>query len=443
MSATVPPAAPTKLKARKVRRINKLPAVIGGSTVLLVCGVAVYTMVTAGASMGAADAIIKPQSPASSSEVIARAPPTTDIPADLPKPPVAPAVPYAPPQQVAAAPPPDPKPLDPDMTPMAIEARKRAWQTYYDRLAQRDEDQRKGLMDALGKNAAVEEAAPSSQAGQDGTGAGGAMPQQPGPMPQFAGAGGDGSQVGSNIAQHRRKFAFGDGEGFRQGGGVGPDGNYSPYMVTTPISRYELKATDIITGRMVSGLNSDGPGIIKAVVAQNVLDHSTGMHILIPQGSTLVGTYDNAIAYGQRRVVVAWQRVIYPPPCSESLTLGNMPGSDASGFAGFQDKTDNHYFQIFTNAILLSLFSAGTQLSQPQAQNTENINPGQTVASAMGQQLGQLGQEFARRGLDIPPTNVIRNGYPFTIMLTKDIAFARPWKACTAPGQSKMEIVSQ
>jgi type IV secretion system protein TrbI len=201
-----------------------------------------------------------------------------------------------------------------------------------------------------------------------------------------------------------------------------------------------LKATDIITARMESGLITDSPGIIRARVARNVYDHATGTHILIPQGSTLVGTYDNAVAYGQSTVVTAWQRVIYPSPCDENLTLGTMPGGDSEGYAGFRDRTDNHYFQIFANAILLSLFSAGTQLSQPQAQNNENIGVGQTVASAMGQQLGQLGQEFARRGLDIPPTNRIRNGYPFSIMLTRDIAFARPWQPSSVPGQSRMAV---
>ena len=434
--------------------MNKAPAVIGSMAVFTVLGVALYTMSSSASYQNAANATIKPQQPASSLDTISRAPPTVDIPAWVPKQQAVPAstgTPAMAAAPAAAAPPAKPKPVDPDMTPMAIEARKKAWQLHYAQLAERDERQRAGMLDALKASAAVEEA---NGGGQQQAQQNGQYPQQPGPQPQpgvmppemmaglGGGMGGGGTGVADNIQQHQRRFAFGQSEGISQDG-IGPGGNYLPHTVTTPISKYELKATDIITGRMVSGLTTDSPGVIKAVVAQNVLDHATGMHILIPQGSTLVGTYDNAVAYGQSRVVVAWQRVIYPAPCSESLNLGNMPGSDSEGYGGFKDKTNNHYFQVFTNAILLSLFSAGTQLSQPQAQNTENINPGQTVASAMGQQLGQLGQEFARRGLDIPPTNEIRNGYPFTIMLTKDIAFARPWKACSRPGQSKMELISQ
>lgn len=257
------------------------------------------------------------------------------------------------------------------------------------------------------------------------------MPQNADGMPSMGDMGGYGGA--RNPAQHRRDFFLEQD---------GDESDYSRHTVTAPISEYELKAgATTIFGRMVSGLNSDSAGIIRAVVTQNVYDYATGMHILIPQGSTLVGTYDNAVAYGQRRIAVAWTRIIYPRPGAESLRLGRQPGMDAEGYSGFQDQTDNHYGQVFTNAILLSLFSAGTQLSQPQATQGENIGPGQIVASSLGQQFGQLGQEFARRGLDIPPTNIVRNGYEFAVILTKDIAFLRPWQPSTVPGQSKMVLV--
>jgi type IV secretion system protein TrbI len=420
----LPPAAPTSLRPqRRQRRMNKTPAIIGASAVLIVTGVAIYTMTSSAAYQGGANALIKPQVPGNAQEVIARAPPTDSILANLPKPPQPPQPTYFAPAPAQAAPAPA-KPLDPDMTPMAIAARKKAWEDYYNQRADMAKRQRDGMLTALKEKSAVD-------TGGGAQAAGGAPGQPPGGPDSGSG----GPRVASNVQEHQRQFVS-------DKGGVGPDGNYLPHGITTPLSRYELKATDIITARMVSGLITDSPGIIKAIVAQDVLDHATGTHILIPQGSTLVGVYDNAVAYGQSTVVTAWQRVIYPPPCDESLTLGAMPGADSEGFAGFRDQTDNHYGQIFTNAILLSLFSAGVQLSQPQATQGENIDAGQTVASAMGQQLGQLGQEFARRGLDIPPTNKIRNGYPFTIMLSKDIAFARPWKKCSAPGQSKMEILS-
>ncbi|WP_375611083.1 TrbI/VirB10 family protein [Bartonella sp. AP18SXNS] len=59
---------------------------------------------------------------------------------------------------------------------------------------------------------------------------------------------------------------------------------------------------------------------------------------------------------------MAWSRVIYPD--GSSLSLGNMPGTDQSGYAGFKDKVNNHYLKIFGNAFLLSVISGASQLSQ-------------------------------------------------------------------------------
>jgi type IV secretion system protein VirB10 len=165
----------------------------------------------------------------------------------------------------------------------------------------------------------------------------------------------------------------------------------------------------------------------KSIVTNNVLFHATGNHILIPQGSVLAGIYDTNVAYGQHRVVVAWQRIIFPPPCDQSLDLGSMPGADQIGEAGFKDLTDNHLSQIFGNALLVAVFGAGIQLSQPPQSSFSTYSPMQTAAGGIGQQLGQLGEQFASKGLSIPPTEEIRQGFPFSIMITKDLAFDHPW----------------
>lgn len=212
-------------------------------------------------------------------------------------------------------------------------------------------------------------------------------------------------------------------------------------MLTDPISPYELKATDQITAKLITQLNSDSPGIMKAIVTKNVLDHATGNHILIPQGATLQGAYDTNVAYGQTRVVTAWTRVIYPPPCDQSLDLGAMAGADQTGQAGFEDLTDNHLFKVFSSAVLVSVFSAAAQLSQPAGNAFQSYSPGQTAAGAVGQQTSQLGAEFARRGLSIAPTEQVRAGYNFGIFLTKDIAFAKPWVARECGGNS-IELAS-
>ncbi len=78
-----------------------------------------------------------------------------------------------------------------------------------------------------------------------------------------------------------------------------------------------------------------------AQVAQNVYDTPTGKHLLIPQGLRLVGPYSSDIAYGQARVLVAWQRIGFLE--SKAIDIGAMPGADGVGHAGFTDQVNHHY----------------------------------------------------------------------------------------------------
>jgi type IV secretory pathway VirB10-like protein len=105
-----------------------------------------------------------------------------------------------------------------------------------------------------------------------------------------------------------------------------------------------------------------------------------------------------------------------------------MPGADVGGYAGFHDKVDNHYWRMFGNALLMSVFSAGVQISQGGQDAGGSLNAQQSIAAGLGQQLGELGQELARRNSRIQPTLEIRPGYRFTVMVTKDILLPRSWK---------------
>lgn len=200
------------------------------------------------------------------------------------------------------------------------------------------------------------------------------------------------------------------------------DSDYSSSRKTAALSPYELKAGGLIPAVMISGVNSDLPGEAIAQVRENVYDSKTGRHLLIPQGARLVGLYDAHVAYGQQRVLMAWNRVIFPD--GSSFNLKGMPGADMSGYAGFTDQVDNHYTKIFGSSVLLSLISAGVQLSQPNTGGSNNNNqPGvsQTLGAALGQQIGQTAMNVTQKNLSIQPTLEIRPGYRFNIMVTADM----------------------
>ena len=201
------------------------------------------------------------------------------------------------------------------------------------------------------------------------------------------------------------------------------------YLATgreAPISPDVLRAGSVIPAVMETGIDSDLPGQILARVASNVYSTPDGSQVLVPQGAELIGTYDDQVSNGQSRVLVVWNRIIYPD--GSSLDIDSMPGASPSGYAGFHDQVNNHYFRIFGDALLMSVFSAGVQLSQPQASPNSTYSSQQVVAGSLGQQLGQTGQNLINRDISIAPTLKIRQGYKFDVMITRDLVI-KPWQS--------------
>lgn len=94
-------------------------------------------------------------------------------------------------------------------------------------------------------------------------------------------------------------------------------------------------AGSVIPANLVSGLNSDLPGFVIAQVSERVYDTATGGHLLVPQGTRIVGKYDNMVAFGQQRALVVWQRLILLD--GSSMVFDNVPATDTSGYAGLAD----------------------------------------------------------------------------------------------------------
>jgi type IV secretion system protein VirB10 len=136
--------------------------------------------------------------------------------------------------------------------------------------------------------------------------------------------------------------------------------------------------------------------------------------------------YDSRVIYGQSRVLIAWNRIIFPD--GSAVTLGAMPGADMSGYAGFTDQVNNHYLRIFGSAVLMSLITGGTSYAVDSVSNNSNSTAQSTtvqdaMASSLASQLGQTTQMLLQRNLNIKPTLEIRPGYQFNVIVTKDVVF--------------------
>ncbi len=175
-----------------------------------------------------------------------------------------------------------------------------------------------------------------------------------------------------------------------------------------------LQVQSVIPAALITGLRSDLPGLVTAQVTQNVYDSPTGRILLIPQGSRLIGDYDADVAFGQNRVLLAWNRLILPD--GRSIVLERQPASDPSGFAGLQDGTNYHWGGVMRAAFVSTLLGVGSEVGAGGEGELARAFRRGTQDS-----IGRAGDQIVSRELNIRPTLTIRPGFPVRVLVTRDL----------------------
>jgi type IV secretion system protein VirB10 len=191
----------------------------------------------------------------------------------------------------------------------------------------------------------------------------------------------------------------------------------APDRVEAPVSPYVLQAGSVIPAALVTGIRSGLPGQITAQVTQPVYDSPTGSILLIPQGTRIIGEYDADVAFGQRRVLLVWNRLIFPD--GRSLVLERLPGTDAAGYAGLEDGVDYHWWDLMKAAGLSTLLAVGTEL----AAGDEEDRLIRAIRDGAQDAVNQAGQPIVQRQLQVAPTLTIRPGFPVRILVSRDLVF--------------------
>ncbi|HEX5185051.1 MAG TPA: TrbI/VirB10 family protein [Allosphingosinicella sp.] len=195
----------------------------------------------------------------------------------------------------------------------------------------------------------------------------------------------------------------------------------NPHRVQPPASRWQLSAGSVIAASLVTGLDSDLPGMVVAQVTENVFDSATGRTVLVPQGARLLGRYDSAVAFGQSRALLIWQRIVFPD--GSSISLDNLPATDVSGYAGVADSVDFHTWRLLSGIGLSTLLGVGTQLTFG-SNEADLVRALRESAQSNGD---RAGQRIVERNLDIQPTIRVRPGFPVRVLVHKDLIL-RPWR---------------
>jgi type IV secretion system protein VirB10 len=224
-----------------------------------------------------------------------------------------------------------------------------------------------------------------------------------------------------DVNAYRHKLDF-----LTQNGAERTPQGYSTSTRNMPLAPMELKAGSVVPGLLVTGINSDLPGTVIGQVSENVYDTATGRHLLIPQGTRILGVYDSRITYGQKRVSVVWNRLVYPD--GSSLNIAGSPGTDVGGYSGVKGKVDNHYGQLLGAALFSSVFATLADVAAGDTADNDKKSAKDVLVETTGVTIANVGSRLAERALDIQPTIVVKPGSRFNVMVQQDVVFLQSWK---------------
>jgi type IV secretion system protein VirB10 len=227
-----------------------------------------------------------------------------------------------------------------------------------------------------------------------------------------------------NGQQHKLDFLT------QEGAERTPQG-YSANTRRAPLAPMELKAGTVIPGILLVGVNSDLPGSVIGQVSENVYDTATGNHLLVPQGTRIIGVYDAGVTHGQKRVGIVWNRLIYPD--GSSLNIAGSPGTDLAGYSGIKGRVDNHYGQLLAAGLFTSFFTAAVDVASGNDRAIVTDDGSKSARDVLAETtavtIAGIGSKMAERALDIPPTITVKPGSRFNVMVMEDVVFPESWES--------------
>ena len=180
-----------------------------------------------------------------------------------------------------------------------------------------------------------------------------------------------------------------------------------------PFAVFEGTTIDTV---LVDRLDGEFAGDVKVMVTNPVYSEDR-QHVLIPEGTFILGTAQKVSGLGQKRLALTFHRMLMPD--KYSVDLDQFHGLDQAGETGIKDKVNNHYVEIFGASIALGVISGAAEAT--------NLNQGynesgtEAYKSGIASSLSQSSANVLDRFINIPPTITIRNGHRIKVYITQDM----------------------
>jgi type IV secretory pathway VirB10-like protein len=167
---------------------------------------------------------------------------------------------------------------------------------------------------------------------------------------------------------------------------------------------------------LVNRLNGDFSGPVKVMVTNPVYSHD-GQHVLIPEGTFLLGDVQKVDSFGQRRLAVTFHRLLMPD--GYGVDLDRFHGLNQIGETGLNDQVNNHYLQIFGTSIALGIISGAAEATTNSSGYSQSGSD--SLRQGIAGSLSQSGAHVLDRFLNILPTITIREGHRIKVYLSDDL----------------------
>ena len=166
---------------------------------------------------------------------------------------------------------------------------------------------------------------------------------------------------------------------------------------------------------LTNRLDGEFAGPVKVMVSNAIYSHD-GQHILIPEGSFLLGDTQKVSGFGQKRLAVTFHRLLMPD--GYSVDLDQFHGLDAVGDTGLKDKVNSHYAEIFGASIALGVIAGAAEATTNSGYNETGSDAyRQGIASSLSQSSANVLDRF----INIPPSITIREGHRIKVHITQDL----------------------
>jgi type IV secretion system protein VirB10 len=166
---------------------------------------------------------------------------------------------------------------------------------------------------------------------------------------------------------------------------------------------------------LVDRLDGEFAGPVKVMVTNPVYSQDR-QHVLIPEGTFILGDAQKVSGFGQKRLAVAFHRMLMPD--GYSVDLDQFHGLDQAGEMGLKDKVNNHYLEIFGASIALGVIAGAAEATTDSGFEE---NGSDMYRQGMAESLAASGANVLDKFINIPPTITIREGHRIKIYLTQDM----------------------